>query len=624
MTDELVLLPAPRRLIRLEGMFRPQPDSFLWLAGSPGDLLRAGQIAQDALATLGPRPQLTAAGDGNTAAILEIDPARVPHAEGYTLTILPDRLRVTAHDAAGAFYAAMTLRQIARQAHNGALPCLRIEDWPDFPYRGVMLDISRDRVPMMETLYALVDLLAEWKVNQFQLYTEHTFAYRNHCQVWEHASPMTGEEILALDAYCRERFIELVPNQNSFGHMARWLKFPRYAPLAEAPNGFEFPWGGRHEGPFSLCPTDPGSIRLVAELFDELLPHFSSRQFNVGCDETFELGQPGTRSKAACDEKGTGRVYLDFLLQIAEQVQRRGRTMQFWGDIIMHHPELIPELPEGAIALEWGYEANHPFDANGEKFAQSGVPFYVCPGTSSWNTVAGRTENAVGNLWNAAENGLKHGAIGYLNTDWGDNGHWQPLPVSYLGYAYGAAVSWAAQANRDLDLPRALDLHAFHDSTGVMGKLAYDLGNAYRETGHALHNSSALFQLLLWPERSLADAWLTGLTVDGLERARAYIDRVMLALPLAVLAGPDADLVVDEFKLVGELLRHACDLGIARLEAPDGATAAIPAETLAGLANAREALLEEFRRLWLARSRPGGLDDSAARLEKLLTIARGG
>jgi hypothetical protein len=435
---------------------------------------------------------------------------------------------------------------------------------------------------------------------------------------------MTGEEILALDAYCRERFIELVPNQNSFGHMARWLKFPRYAPLAEAPDGFEFPWGGRHAGPFSLCPTDPGSIRLVAELFEELLPHFSSRQFNVGCDETFELGQPGTRSKAACDEKGTGRVYLDFLLQIADQVKRHGRTMQFWGDIIMHHPALIPDLPEGAIALEWGYEANHPFDANGERFAQSGIPFYVCPGTSSWNTVAGRTENAVGNLWNAAENGLKHGAIGYLNTDWGDNGHWQPLPVSYLGYAYGAAVSWAAQANRDLDLPRALDLHAFHDSTGVMGRLAYDLGNAYRETGHTLHNSSALFQLLLWPEKPLSDAWLTGLTVEGLQRARAYIDRVMSALPLAVLSGPDADLVVDEFKLVGELLRHACDLGIARLEAPDGATAAIPAETLAGLANAREVLLEEFRRLWLARSRPGGRDDSAARLEKLLTIARGG
>ena len=82
-----------------------------------------------------------------------------------------------------------------------------------------MLDISRDKVPRMDTLYALVDMLAGWKINQVQLYTEHTFAYRQHPDVWAEASPMTGDEILALDAFCRERHIELVPNQNSFGHM---------------------------------------------------------------------------------------------------------------------------------------------------------------------------------------------------------------------------------------------------------------------------------------------------------------------------------------------------------------------------------------------------------------------
>ena len=55
---------------------------------------------------------------------------------------------------------------------------MKITDWPDYPQRGVMLDISRDKVPSMETLYQLIDLLASWKINQLQLYTEHTFAYR--------------------------------------------------------------------------------------------------------------------------------------------------------------------------------------------------------------------------------------------------------------------------------------------------------------------------------------------------------------------------------------------------------------------------------------------------------------
>ena len=54
-----------------------------------------------------------------------------------------------------------------------------------------MLDISRDKVPTMPTLFALVDRLAEWKINQLQLYIEHTFAYRGHEEVWRNADPMT-------------------------------------------------------------------------------------------------------------------------------------------------------------------------------------------------------------------------------------------------------------------------------------------------------------------------------------------------------------------------------------------------------------------------------------------------
>src|SRR5262249_41747840 len=151
---------------------------------------------------------------------------------------------------------------------------------------------------------------------------------------------------------------------------------------------------------YSLCPLDPGSIRLVEGLFDELLPHFSSSQFNVGCDETWDLGQG--RSREECRKRGTERVYLDFLLKIHALVTQRGRRMQFWGDIIIHTPELIPNLPRDVIALEWGYEADHPFDRDGSLFKEAGIPFYVCPGTSSWLSCSGRTDNAIANLKSAA------------------------------------------------------------------------------------------------------------------------------------------------------------------------------------------------------------------------------
>ncbi len=621
-SEDLILLPQPQRVTSLDGAFDLIPDRLIWLTAEVP--LPVGRRVQGALAAIGPRWALTAARlDGShIGAEVRIDPAEVTRPEGYTLTVDPDGVHIVGHDAAGAFYAAMTLAQVARQAEGNTLPALRIEDWPDFPHRGVMLDISRDKVPTLETLYGLIDLLAEWKVNQFQLYTEHTFAYRDHQTVWAHASPVTGEEIMLLDAYCRERYVELVPNQNSFGHMTRWLTHDAYRGLAEAPEGFTYPWGDHSDEPFSLCPTDPASIAFLAGLYEELLPHFSSRQFNVGCDETWDVGQPGTRSAAAVAEKGAGRVYLDFLRRIYDLVQQHGRTMQFWGDIIIQHPDLIPELPQDSIALEWGYEADHPFAAHGAAFARSGIPFYVCPGTSSWNAIAGRTDNTLGNLWNAAENGLQHGAVGYLNTDWGDNGHFHPLPVSYLGFAYGAAVSWAGAANRDLDMARALDRHAFGDEAGAMGRLAYDLGNVYREPGVLVPNSSVLFWLLLQPDRLFSESWASRLTVDSLARTEAAIEAAMDNLVAAQMTRPDADLIADEFELAANLLCHACQLGAARLEAGQPTIAQLPERIRHRLAADLESLIVEYRRVWLARNRPGGLTDSVARLERLLGMYR--
>jgi hypothetical protein len=476
----------------------------------------------------------------------------------------------------------------------------------------------------MQTLYALVDLLASWKVNQLQLYVEHAFAYRGHEVVWRKASPLTGEEVLALDAYCRERYVELVPNQNSFGHMHRWLIHEPYRALAEAPEGIDHPFSPTRE-PFSLCPTDPGSLALLADLYDQLLPHFGSTQLNVGLDETWDLGRG--RSAEECARRGSERVYLDFLRQIHRLVSARGHTMQFWGDIILHRPELIAELPKDAVALEWGYEADHPFERNSRLFEDAGLSFYVCPGTSSWNSIAGRTDNTLGNLSSAAVHGQASGAHGLLVTDWGDAGHMQPLPVSYLGFLGAAAMSWNAASAREreqTDWGALLDAHAFRDRAGEMGRLAYDLGNAYRLTGSRTRNSSALFYLVLWAERPLPARVTDGLSQEGLEHAIAHVDRTIAALPRAQVDRPDAALVAEEFAWAADFLRLGARIGLARLRAGASAPAgAIPAETRAGLASDLRNLIERHRRLWLQRNRPGGLDDSAARLERALAALQG-
>jgi hypothetical protein len=63
--------------------------------------------------------------------------------------------------------------------------------------------------------------------------------------------------------------------------------------------------------------------------------------------------------------------------------------MQFWGDIVNLHPELVPEIPRDVIGMPWGYEADHPFDIESARMAAAGLPFYVCPGTSTWTSWPG-------------------------------------------------------------------------------------------------------------------------------------------------------------------------------------------------------------------------------------------
>ena len=583
------LLPRPRACLGGEGVFSLGPAGSVRLEGAEAEVRPARDRLRDAL---GAGWRLD--GGGDAAVRFSIVP-RVAGPQSYRLRIGAGGVRAEAEDRAGLFYAAVTLAQLIERS-GGALPACAIEDAPDFAARGAMLDISRDKVPTLATLFWLVERLADLKVNQLQLYTEHAFAYAGHEEVWRDASPMTGAEVRALDAFCRARCIELVPNQNSFGHLERWLVRPRYNGLAELPQGgAPLPWGGVHEKPTSLCPDDPRCIEFLSGLYDDLLPNFTSRLFNVGCDETFDLRGPG-RSRERVAREGEGRVYLDFLKKIHALVAARGRTMAFWGDIIIRHPELISELPRDAVALEWGYEADHPFDAHGAQFAASGIPFYVCPGTSSWNSLAGRTSNLVANVRLAAENGRRHGACGLLMTDWGDGGHWQPLAVSLAGLGLGACVAWCGEANRGVDAAAAADACG----AGGFGATLAGLGDVYRLCGALRGNGTELFQLLFRPR---AKPPLAGVTPAALRAVLARVAELAAAAPQA-----DSD-TAREVGQVVRLLRAACRRGLAllegRLDERD--------ERLA-LARELDALSEAHAEVWRLRNREGGLRDSLARL----------
>lgn len=649
MNEKLKLLhPTPQQIRVFEGNRVISSKILIFLPNSLHNMLPIARKIEKKMKACGAVTEVVASlhgfpkGELINVITLRINQAIFRHSEGYKIVIDDSGIKILGADKAGLFYGVTTFIQVidlcGQKTNKKELifPYLTIVDWPDYSNRGVMIDISRDKVPKMETLYDLVDLLSSWKINQVQLYTEHTFAYYGHEKVWEDASPFTGEEIISLNRFCNERFIQLVPNQNSFGHFHRWLIHDPYREFAECPDGFVNPFSFSIE-PFSLCPTDPRSLELLDDLYSQLLPNFSSQQFNVGLDETFDLGVG--RSEKLCSEKGKGVVYLEFLLKIYSLVTRKyDKVMQFWADIVFEHPELIPQLPKDVIALIWGYEEDHPFNDQCQTMKDTCLAYYVCPGTSSWNSIAGRTDNAIGNLRNAAINGKKNNAIGYLITDWGDHGHLQPISVSFLGFLVGAALSW--NGNSDLgNIPSLLDVHVFHDRSKVMGKLVYDLGNAYQKIGFTIHNNSVLFLILLFSAYSIPkiikkensenlditrqyfNEIFGQLSTENLEITRQYIEEVTKPLKTVKLQRKDGKLIIKEFQWITDILIFACNLGIALLnagiEAPMGT---IPPKTREALSTTLQQLINRHHEIWLLRNRRGGLEDSSSRLKRILAF----
>ena len=369
--------------------------------------------------------------------------------EAYRLKIDSHGVHVEAGSETGAFHAVQTLRQIFRQSRDGRLPFLEIHDWPDLAERGLYYDVCRGRVPKLERLFELVDFLSYYKINQFQLYIEHTFAFRGHPEIGRDASPLTADDILSLDAHCLSRRVELVPSLASFGHLSNVLKNPRYQSLAEdfgvgkylspdAPEDFS------HTG-WSLSPANPDIYPFLDSLYAEFLPLFSSKRFNACCDETFDLGWG--QSFELCRQRGKGRVYLEHIKKINDLSKKYGKSLMIWGDIIRQYPELVSEIPKDVTVLDWVYGYENRFDSLSD-FQAAGLKFLACPGTSSWLGLFPRLPQARANISGFACAAKKYGAAGLLNTDWGDGGHYNFMENSWHGYLFGAEQSWNPQAEQ--------------------------------------------------------------------------------------------------------------------------------------------------------------------------------
>lgn len=426
--------------------------------------------------------------------------------QSYTLVITEEKIEILGRDRAGVGYGIQTLCQLIRN-RGALLPTLNIEDKPDILARGFYMDQARGRSFKLDTLKKQIDVLSRYKINQYQLYIEQSFAFRGFSEMWREDSVLTPEEIMELDKYCADRDIDFVPSLASFGHLYELLKTKSYEDICEledtAGKPFSFWEKMQHH---TVNVADERSFEVIKKMFDEYLPLFSSKYVNICADETFDLGKG--KSKELADKIGTDRMYMEFLKKLCEYVVSKGKVPMFWGDIICKFPEFIKELPKETICMAWGYLADQKDDIC-RPVAEVGANMYLCPGVCGWNTFINRIDTAYSNIKTLSGYARKYDAIGLLNTEWGDFGHVNNPSFATPGIIYGGVFTW--------------NLDAYSGEKALAGKEELNKEISRIEYGDTTENYVELLERAAINQ--IYDWWSCVLVFEGYEREGRFDEK---------------------------------------------------------------------------------------------------
>lgn len=513
------------------------------------------------------------------------------------------------------------------------IPNIHIEDRPAILTRGFMLDISRDRVPRLRELRALVRVLGLLKYNHMQLYTEHTFAYRGHRPVWRRASPLRKRHIRQLDTIAHQEGIELMPNQNCLGHMERWLTHKKYRHLSECPSGFVDPWNVFRPDPSTRSVTNPHSDNLIEDIIGQYAPLFRSSRMHIGYDEPWEFAQG--ESKREAQRIGVDTLFYRSIHTVHDMCRRVGKKSYVWGDSVIKYAQKLSTLSDEIGLCLWGYEASDRFEQEIEAVRthhpkKSDILLFC--GTSNWNSVAGRLLNAEKNMIAAVDACAAYALEGVVLAEWGDNGHFQQHPFLFLPIVLFSQYGWHNTGHHEREEGRAalnegqaalnerrapalkwMDRYLFQDPQQRIADIVCALSTITERYAFDLNNASILHCMLLGDThpyyRSVYRTYKN-------HQHRAFSSEIhtlrdaIAALPRS-LVRRELLWTVDTLSFAGE-----CIAAISQLNQP--ALAGIAKEERGGLRRQCAVCINRYRALWRKRSRRGGRGGSVDRLIRTL------
>ncbi len=356
--------------------------------------------------------------------------------DSYSIEVTKDHVIIRSHSVKGFYYG---LCDMTREMKTKGFLVIRHQiQEPSFSNRGVLLDITRGKIPKVDEMKRMIRLLSFEKINQIQLYMEHTFRYSFTEDMNEGKGGYLPEEWADIIGFSNQYFVDLIPCIATFGHLYELLMTKDYKHLCVIENfNKPYSWIDRQLH-HTIDVTNPSSYELITSMLDEVMDCFDSDYINICGDETFDLDE-------FCTNKGLDatKEYIEFLNKILDYVISKGKTPMYWGDVILKDPERLNELNQKAIPMHWWYEKY----VNENEFYQLeklNTDYYSCPGTNGWNRLMNDYDIGFSNITQMIDLGAKHKASGVLITDWGDFGHVNFLSQSIPELVFGARKAWNA------------------------------------------------------------------------------------------------------------------------------------------------------------------------------------
>lgn len=300
-----------------------------------------------------PVPEYTAYSNKETAVInTEYVTNEALKKEAYSIKVSDNgELKIEYADGAGKFYAKQTLKQLFTEGNK--LPVCIIRDCPKYEYRGFMLDCARHMFSIKE-IKKLIDAAALLKLNRFHWHLTDDQGWRIECKAFPELNSVsarrkysdfgktydkspygrvyTKDEIKDIVSYCKERFIEVIPEFDIPGHTSALLA------AINLTCGKESVEVKTHQGIFKdvICPAKKEAAETVFAIFDEICELFPGKYIHIGGDETpAKQWKECPECRKLMEELGTEsfKEYQNYFMNLViSHLEEKGKTCIVWND----------------------------------------------------------------------------------------------------------------------------------------------------------------------------------------------------------------------------------------------------------------------------------------------------